>query len=320
MTGNPVTRDPFTRDPVTRDAPCTRDSSTRDSSTRDPMTRDPSTRDSSSRDRLRAAAARDPMTRERLRDWTKRALDVVVAALVLVLASPVLAAVALAVAVALGRPILFRQTRPGRHGRPFDLVKFRSMVRVDPATGRVSDGDRLTPLGRWLRATSLDELPTFWNVLRGDMSLVGPRPLLMQYLARYTPHQARRHEVRPGITGLAQVRGRNRLSWEKRFAYDVWYVDNRGLGLDLRILAETAGTVLRRDGITAHGSPTISEFVGTTAATTQRGAGVPADRPNRIPMPDRPNRTPPIGHPDRNPVLDRPNRTPVTGRTNRTPA
>ncbi|MCM0676314.1 sugar transferase [Micromonospora phytophila] len=192
-------------------------------------------------------------------------MDLVGAALLLLLALPVLAVVAALVAGGLGRPVLFRQCRAGRHGRPFELVKFRTMHAPDPRRGRTADGDRLTPLGRWLRATSLDELPTLWNVLRGDMSLVGPRPLLNDYLDRYSPTQARRHEVRPGITGLAQVRGRNALSWEEKFDHDVWYVDHRSLRLDLRILLETARTVLRRDGVNAEGVATAPEFVGSRA-------------------------------------------------------
>jgi lipopolysaccharide/colanic/teichoic acid biosynthesis glycosyltransferase len=196
-------------------------------------------------------------------DWVKRLLDVTVSALLLLLAVPVLVAVAGLVAVTLGRPVLFRQTRPGRYGVPFQLVKFRTMLPVDPSRGRLTDADRLTAVGRWLRATSLDELPTLWNVLRGDMSLVGPRPLLMCYLNRYTAEQARRHEVRPGITGLAQVRGRNALTWEEKFSYDVQYVDTRCLRLDLRILAETIRAVLRREGISAAGVPTAPEFLGS---------------------------------------------------------
>ncbi|GAB2947543.1 sugar transferase [Micromonospora polyrhachis] len=206
-------------------------------------------------------------------DRTKRALDIAVAAVLLVLTSPLMAAVAVAIAATDGRPVLFRQHRPGRHGRLFELVKFRSMRPVDAATGRADDGDRLTRLGTWLRATSLDELPTLWNVLRGDMSLVGPRPLLVRYLDRYTPTQARRHEVRPGITGLAQVRGRNALNWEDKFNHDVWYVDHRSLRLDLRILVATAGIVLRRDGISAHGSPTAHEFLGSPELTVRIDAG-----------------------------------------------
>ncbi|HET9519128.1 MAG TPA: sugar transferase [Actinoplanes sp.] len=199
------------------------------------------------------------------RDTAQRLIDIVVAAVALVLASPVLLVVALLVAAGLGRPVLFRQPRPGRLGVPFTLVKFRTMRDVDPARGLITDADRMTRLGRLLRATSLDELPTLWNVLRGDMSLVGPRPLLVRYLDRYTPEQARRHLVRPGLTGLAQVRGRNSLSWEEKFALDVWYVDNRSLRLNARICAETVLTVVRRDGITAEGDVTMPEFMGTAA-------------------------------------------------------
>jgi lipopolysaccharide/colanic/teichoic acid biosynthesis glycosyltransferase len=212
------------------------------------------------------------------RDRAKRLLDVLIATLVLILTAPLIAVVAIAVAVTLGRPVLFRQTRPGLRGETFELIKFRSMLPINAADGRVSDGERLTRLGRWLRATSLDELPSLWNVLRGEMSMVGPRPLLVEYLTRYTPEQARRHEVRPGVTGLAQVRGRNALTWESRFAYDVWYVDNHSLGLDLRILAETTRVVLRRDGITAHGCATINEFAGTA---TSRGGNRTAERAKR---------------------------------------
>ncbi|MEU4441049.1 sugar transferase [Micromonospora chalcea] len=212
-------------------------------------------------------------------DRSKRFLDVLAAVVLLAVTAPVLATVAVLVAVRLGRPVLFRQRRAGRHGALFEVVKFRTMREPDHRRGLVSDADRLTPFGRRLRATSLDELPTLWNVLRGDMSLVGPRPLLPEYLGRYTPAQARRHEVRPGVTGLAQVSGRNELSWEDKFALDVEYVDNRSLRLDLAILAATVRTVLRREGISAAGSATAPEFLGTvpdgaaagdTARTTVR--------------------------------------------------
>ncbi|MEN3610768.1 sugar transferase [Plantactinospora sp. ZYX-F-223] len=214
-------------------------------------------------------------TRHRRYDRRKRVLDMLVAAVLLVLLSPVLLGCAAAVALALGRPVLFRQNRPGRDGRLFELRKFRTMRPVSP--GRTSDADRLTRLGRWLRATSLDELPTLWNVLRGDMSLVGPRPLLVGYLDLYTPEQARRHEVRPGITGLAQVRGRNALSWEEKFRYDVEYVDGRCLALDLRILLETVLQVLRRQGISAPGSATMPEFTGSRPVGAEPGPGRGAD-------------------------------------------
>ncbi|TDC85171.1 sugar transferase [Micromonospora sp. KC606] len=216
-------------------------------------------------ERAAAAVPDAPSSGARRRhDFIKRLFDVVVASLALVLLSPLLAAVALLVLVAFGRPVLFRHTRPGLHGELFELVKFRTMHHVDPSRGRVTDADRLTPVGRWLRATSLDELPELWNVLRGEMSLVGPRPHLVRYLDLYTNEQARRHGVRPGITGLAQVRGRNTLSWEDKFAYDVEYVDSRSFALDLRILAETVRVVLRREGITAPGSATWHEWQGPT--------------------------------------------------------
>ncbi|NLU78809.1 sugar transferase [Micromonospora sp. HNM0581] len=189
--------------------------------------------------------------------------DVVVAIVLLLLTVPVMAVVAAAVALGLGRPVLFRQCRIGRDDQPFELIKFRTMRSPDPARGLLTDADRLTPLGRWLRATSLDELPTLWCVLRGDMSVVGPRPLLPEYLSRYSPTQARRHEVRPGITGLAQVRGRNSLDWDAKLSLDVAYVTNRSLRLDLSILTATVGTVLRRDGISADGSATMPEFLGS---------------------------------------------------------
>ena len=201
----------------------------------------------------------------RTQDAAQRAIDLCVAAVALILLSPVLLVVAVLVAVGLGRPVLFRQPRPGRGGHAFTLVKFRTMRDVDERRGLISDADRLTACGRLLRATSLDELPTMWNVLRGEMSLVGPRPLLMRYLDRYTPEQARRHQVRPGVTGLAQVRGRNALSWEDKFALDVWYVEHRSIALNARIFAETILTVLRRDGIAAAGDVTMPEFMGTAA-------------------------------------------------------
>lgn len=203
-------------------------------------------------------------------DRTKRMLDILLASLALLVFSPVLLVVSMLVAVAAGSPVIFRQTRAGLHGTQFELRKFRTMTPIGP--GRVSDEERLTRLGRWLRATSLDELPSLWNVLRGEMSLVGPRPLLVRYLTRYTPEQTRRHEVRPGVTGLAQVRGRNSLSWEEKFTHDVRYVDSRCLRLDLRILAETVVMVLRREGITADGHATAPEFVGTPSAGADHGS------------------------------------------------
>ncbi|MEU4714739.1 sugar transferase [Micromonospora purpureochromogenes] len=200
----------------------------------------------------------------------KRIIDVTVAAVLLVLVAPVMAVVAVLVAVGLGRPVLFRQRRAGLHGQIFEVAKFRTMRSPEPGRGLVSDGDRLTPLGRWLRSTSLDELPTLWNVVRGDMSLVGPRPLLPEYLDRYSPAQARRHEVRPGVTGLAQVRGRNSLGWEEKLDLDVRYVDGRSLRLDLSILVATVRTVLSREGISAEGAATAPEFLGTSHRAASR--------------------------------------------------
>jgi len=194
----------------------------------------------------------------------KRFLD---AALVLLTAPvwvPVVGVLAVLVRLRLGSPVFFRQVRPGLHGRPFELVKFRSMTDLRDATGALlPDAERLPAFGRWLRSTSLDELPELWNVLRGDMSLVGPRPLLMEYLPLYTPEQARRHHVRPGITGWAQINGRNAISWEEKFRLDVWYVDHRSLSLDLRILLLTIRRVLSGHGINEPGQATVTFFRGT---------------------------------------------------------
>jgi len=193
----------------------------------------------------------------------KRWIDVAVAVSVLAAGAPVLAATAMAVWADVGRPLLFRQRRVGLGGRVFELVKFRTMKDAVDRDGRpLPDGERLTAVGRFLRAASLDELPQLVNVLRGDMSLVGPRPLLVEYLARYSPTQARRHEVKPGITGLAQVEGRNGLSWPEKLALDVFYVDHHSVALDLKILARTVVTVLRRDGISAAGAATMPVFQG----------------------------------------------------------
>ena len=189
----------------------------------------------------------------------KRALDVVGAGLGLVVAAIPMAVIALAIRVRMGSPVLFRQERPGLGGRPFTLAKFRTM-----RSGAGDDAARLTRLGRFLRATSLDELPELWNVLVGDMSLVGPRPLLMEYLPRYSERQARRHEVRPGLTGLAQVEGRNLVAWEERFELDVRYVETRSMVLDLRIIGRTIGAVLRREGISGNGEVTMAPFQGST--------------------------------------------------------
>jgi lipopolysaccharide/colanic/teichoic acid biosynthesis glycosyltransferase len=194
---------------------------------------------------------------------TKRVFDRVVAATVLIAASPIMATAAVAIRATLGTPVLFRQKRPGRHGELFEFLKFRTMRdAVDRNGTPLPDADRLTPLGRFLRASSIDELPQLLNVLRGELSLVGPRPLLARYLPRYSPEQARRHDVLPGITGWAQIHGRNSCSWPEKLSYDVWYVDNWSLLLDLRILARTASAVLRRDGISSPGHATMPEFMG----------------------------------------------------------
>lgn len=192
-----------------------------------------------------------------------RSLEVAIVLVAAIVWLPVLLVVALVVRVALGRPVFFRQRRPGLHGAPFQLVKFRTMRNaVDDAGVPLPDAERLTRFGRWLRATSLDELPELINVLRGEMSLVGPRPLLPQYLPLYSPAHRRRHEVRPGITGWAQVNGRNAVGWSERFDLDVWYVDHRSIRLDFRILRDTVRTVTRRHGISAADQATMHAFTG----------------------------------------------------------
>ncbi|QDG51672.1 sugar transferase [Persicimonas caeni] len=197
---------------------------------------------------------------------TKRCLDIVGSGAGLAVTAPLWLPAAAAVRLTMGSPIFFRQTRPGLGGHPFEMLKFRTMREPKPGEDRLkSDADRLTPVGAFLRETSIDELPTLFNVLEGDMSLVGPRPLLMRYLDRYTPEQARRHEVKPGVTGWAQVNGRNALSWEEKFAHDVWYVDHQSLLLDVKILAMTVAKVLAREGIAAEGEATMTEFMGTDA-------------------------------------------------------
>jgi lipopolysaccharide/colanic/teichoic acid biosynthesis glycosyltransferase len=194
----------------------------------------------------------------------KRVLDLAVTIPALLLLSPVMMVVALLVRFRLGSPILFCQPRPGLGSKPFALLKFRTMTDTHDAQGDLlPDGERLTPFGRFLRSYSLDELPEFLNVLKGEMSLVGPRPLLMQYLERYTPEQARRHEVKPGITGWAQVNGRNALTWEQRFALDTWYVDHWSLWLDVRIIILTLWKILLREGINQPGQATAQEFMGS---------------------------------------------------------
>jgi sugar transferase EpsL len=194
----------------------------------------------------------------------KRAFDVVAAAVALVILAVPMLVIAAAVRIRLGKPVLFAQLRPGHHSIPFRLIKFRTMREALDAEGRpLPDEERLTPLGQVLRAASLDELPELWNVLRGDMSLVGPRPLLMEYLTLYTPEQARRHEVCPGMTGWAQVNGRNSLSWEEKFELDVWYVDRASFWLDLKIIALTIYKTLSRDGISQEGHATMPDFMGS---------------------------------------------------------
>ena len=195
----------------------------------------------------------------------KRVFDFVAASLALLMLALPLLVLAWLIRLKLGSPVLFSQVRPGLHGKPFIMVKFRTMTDDRGPDGiLLPDAQRLTPFGRFLRASSLDELPELWNVLKGEMSLVGPRPLLMEYLPLYTPEQARRHEVRPGITGWAQVNGRNAISWADKFALDVWYVDHRSLWLDVRILWRTVRKVLVRDGISAPGDATMPKFEGTT--------------------------------------------------------
>jgi sugar transferase EpsL len=204
----------------------------------------------------------------------KRLFDILASGAGLLVLSPLLAGLAVGVRWKLGSPVLFRQERPGLHGRPFTLVKFRTMTDARDASGALlPDAERLPAFGRFLRSSSLDELPELWNVLLGEMSLVGPRPLLMQYLERYTPEQARRHEVRPGITGWAQVSGRNEVPWEERLAMDVWYVDNRSFVLDLKILFRTFAKVASREGISASGEATMSEFRGSGEAVLTRAGG-----------------------------------------------
>lgn len=193
----------------------------------------------------------------------KRFLDILGASFGLVIFSPVLVVVGLLIRYQMGAPVLFRQIRPGIYGLPFQMIKFRTMRdATDDKGAPLADAERLTRLGRFLRGSSLDELPELWNVLKGEMSLVGPRPLLMEYLPLYSPEQARRHEVRPGVTGWAQINGRNAISWEQKFALDVWYVDNQSLPLDLRILWLTIRKVLKRDGISAEGEATMPRFTG----------------------------------------------------------
>lgn len=193
----------------------------------------------------------------------KRLFDISVAIVLLIVLSPLFAMLTILVRVRLGKPILFIHLRPGLHGKSFNLYKFRTMTNTRDANRvLLPDAERLTRFGRFLRGASLDELPELFNVLRGEMSLVGPRPLLMQYLKRYTPEQARRHEVRPGITGWAQVNGRNAITWEEKFKLDVWYVDNQSLWLDVKIIFMTIWKIFRREGINQPGQATMEEFMG----------------------------------------------------------
>jgi len=201
-------------------------------------------------------------THQRTYDTVKRAFDIVGATVAFTVSLPIQAVVAIAVAAKLGRPVLFKQRRPGRDGKIFTLVKFRSMKDIDEAQGLVTDADRLTHFGKLLRSMSLDELPTLFNVMKGDMSMVGPRPLLVAYLERYTADQARRHEVRPGVTGLAQVSGRNEVGWNEKFDLDIDYVDRRCMSLDAWILWRTLSAVFLRKGISAANDVTMQEFRG----------------------------------------------------------
>lgn len=194
----------------------------------------------------------------------KRALDIAASTSALVVLSPVLAITAYKVKKELGSPVLFRQTRPGLHGKPFEMIKFRTMKDAKDKEGNaLPDSQRLTEFGKKLRASSLDELPELWNVLKGDMSLVGPRPLLMEYLPLYNAEQAKRHNVRPGVTGYAQVNGRNSLSWEDKFKLDTWYVEHQSFLLDMKILLKTVKKVIIKDGISAEGEATMTKFTGT---------------------------------------------------------
>lgn len=194
----------------------------------------------------------------------KRVLDVVIASTALLLLSPLYLFVAYKVRKNLGSPVLFRQVRPGLHGKPFEMIKFRSMKDAVDETGNpLPDSERLTPFGQMLRATSLDEMPELWNVIKGEMSIVGPRPLLMEYLPLYNSQQAKRHNVRPGMTGHAQVNGRNAISWEEKFKLDTWYVENQSLWLDFKIMLKTVKKVLAKDDISAEGEVTMTKFTGT---------------------------------------------------------
>lgn len=194
----------------------------------------------------------------------KRFLDIIIASIALILLSPLYAFVAYKVKKNLGSPVLFRQVRPGLHGKPFEMIKFRTMKdAVDEQGNPLPDSERLTPFGQMLRSSSLDEMPELWNVIKGDMSIVGPRPLLMEYLPLYSPEQAKRHDVRPGMTGHAQVNGRNAIGWEEKFKLDTWYVENRSTWLDFKIMFKTVHKVLAKDDISAEGEATMTRFTGS---------------------------------------------------------
>jgi len=194
----------------------------------------------------------------------KRLLDIIIASIALILLSPLYAIVAYKVKKNLGSPVLFRQVRPGLHGKPFEMIKFRTMKdAVDEQGNPLPDSERLTPFGQMLRSSSLDEMPELWNVIKGDMSIVGPRPLLMEYLPLYSPEQARRHDVRPGMTGHAQVNGRNAIGWEEKFKLDTWYVENQSIWLDFKIMFKTVHKVLAKDDISAEGEATMTRFTGS---------------------------------------------------------
>lgn len=194
----------------------------------------------------------------------KRLLDIIIASIALILLSPLYALVAYKVKKNLGSPVLFRQVRPGLHGKPFEMIKFRTMKdAVDEQGNPLPDSERLTPFGRMLRSTSLDEMPELWNVIKGDMSIVGPRPLLMEYLPLYSSEQAKRHDVRPGMTGHAQVNGRNAIGWEEKFKLDTWYVENQSTWLDFKIMFKTVHKVLAKDDISAEGEATMTRFTGS---------------------------------------------------------
>ncbi|WP_228445436.1 sugar transferase [Thalassotalea sp. HSM 43] len=201
----------------------------------------------------------------------KRLFDVIASFSILIILSPIMALVAYRISKSLGKPVLFKQKRPGLNAKVFEMIKFRSMKNaIDESGNLLPDSERLTPFGEKLRSTSLDELPGLWNVLKGDMSLVGPRPLLVEYLLLYSPEQARRHEVKPGITGWAQVNGRNAISWEDKFKYDVWYVDNQSLWLDIKILFLTVKKVFVKEGISADDHVTMPFFTGSENKETDQ--------------------------------------------------